>query len=259
VPRKLISAKFHHLLRAQGKKLGWPATHRCHHTNYRPLGTQPLNTDGFQTNESTTSQYSMAKFHSIPQSVQNERRNVKSRASNGNCPPRLQGHRSSWEGESTILTPQELVYRVQCQVYVTVMHLAHNMHPLRRVFPIPRHRNPFFPRRMSMGSQELSPFQQDLKTIDPEVLSDAMGDSNQPPEEPLLSTFEEGFGYHTAVAVGRSLGRYLFARKVRIPTSPSQPHLIVERSLAGQLALRSGSRCEFPPNLPKVDQPLASM
>ena len=43
-----------------------------------------------------------------------------------------------------------------------------------------------------------------------------MGGGDQPPEEPLLSSFEEGFGYFTAAAVGRSLTHYEFARKVRM-------------------------------------------
>ena len=77
---------------------------------------------------------------------------------------------------------------------------------------------------MSTASRGIpSPYQQDLKEIDPKVLADAMGDNDQPPEEPLLSAFEDGFGYHTAVAVGRFLGKYLLVRKVCLPTSPSQP------------------------------------
>jgi hypothetical protein len=89
-------------------------------------------------------------------------------------------------------------------------------------------------------------FQQDVKAIDPEVLAAAMGGREEPPEEPLLSTFDEGFGYHTSVAVGRTMGQYLLARKVRTPTPSSRPRLIIEGSSAGQLVLPSGSRCEFP-------------
>jgi serine/threonine-protein kinase SRPK3 len=43
-----------------------------------------------------------------------------------------------------------------------------------------------------------------------------MGGVDEPPEEPLLSTFEEGDGYFTAAAVGRSLKQYEFVRKVCI-------------------------------------------
>ena len=63
--------------------------------------------------------------------------------------------------------------------------------------------------------EELSSFQQDVKAVDPKVLTTAMGGIDEPPEEPLLSTFEEGFGYFTAAAVGRSLKHYQFVRKVR--------------------------------------------
>ncbi|KIJ92047.1 hypothetical protein K443DRAFT_459647 [Laccaria amethystina LaAM-08-1] len=41
-----------------------------------------------------------------------------------------------------------------------------------------------------------------------------MGGVDEPPEEPLLSTFEEGDGYFTAAAVGRSLKQYEFVRKL---------------------------------------------
>lgn len=59
-------------------------------------------------------------------------------------------------------------------------------------------------------------FQQEIKAICPNVLATAMGGSNQPPEEPLLSSLEEGFGYFPAAALGYSLGQYQFARKVRM-------------------------------------------
>jgi serine/threonine-protein kinase SRPK3 len=62
---------------------------------------------------------------------------------------------------------------------------------------------------------ERPPFQQEAKAIDPKVLTTAMGGIDKPPEEPLFSTFEEGFGYFTATAVGRSLEQYEFVRKVR--------------------------------------------
>lgn len=76
------------------------------------------------------------------------------------------------------------------------------------------------PEEESSFEQELSPFEQDLKAVDPKVLADAMGGGDQPPEEPLFSTFEEGFGYFPDAAVGRKLGRYHFARKVRTWASP---------------------------------------
>lgn len=66
-------------------------------------------------------------------------------------------------------------------------------------------------------------FQRDVKAIDPKVLATAMGGNDEPPEEPLLSTFEEGYGYFTAAAVGRSLKQYEFVRKVRVRASSSQP------------------------------------
>ncbi|KAF9785473.1 kinase-like domain-containing protein [Thelephora terrestris] len=62
--------------------------------------------------------------------------------------------------------------------------------------------------------QAQSSFQEDLKAIDPKVLANAMGGGDQPPEEPLFSSFEKGHGYFTSAAVGRSLNRYEFARKL---------------------------------------------
>ncbi|EDR03874.1 uncharacterized protein LACBIDRAFT_331109 [Laccaria bicolor S238N-H82] len=41
-----------------------------------------------------------------------------------------------------------------------------------------------------------------------------MGGRAVPPEEPLLSTFEEGFGYITSAAVGLSLNEYQLVRKL---------------------------------------------
>jgi serine/threonine-protein kinase SRPK3 len=67
------------------------------------------------------------------------------------------------------------------------------------------------------GSQEArSSFPQDVKAIDPKVLAAAMGGRDQPPEEPIFSTFEDGFGYFTDAAVSRSLMQYEFVRKVRV-------------------------------------------
>jgi hypothetical protein len=99
---------------------------------------------------------------------------------------------------------------------------------------------------MSTALQVQLSFEKDIEAIDPEALAAAMGGREQPPEEPLLSSFEEGFGYHTSAAVGRTMGRYVFARKVRTPISSSRFCLIIEGSSAGQLVLPSGSRCEFP-------------
>lgn len=64
------------------------------------------------------------------------------------------------------------------------------------------------------------PFERDIKAIDRKALDTAMGGRDKPPEEPLLSTFEEGFGYSTAAVVGRSLKRYEFVRKVRLCELP---------------------------------------
>jgi serine/threonine-protein kinase SRPK3 len=99
---------------------------------------------------------------------------------------------------------------------------------------------------MSNRSQEaVRSFQQDVRAIDPKVLAAAMGGNDQPPEEPLLSTFEEGFGYFTDAAVGRSLKQYEFVRKVSMEASPSHPCLIIEHSSVGLLPPLYGSRCEF--------------
>ena len=98
--------------------------------------------------------------------------------------------------------------------------------------------------------EERSSFQQDVKAIDPKVLAAAMGGNDVPPEEPLLSTFEEGFGYFTAAAVGRSLAQYQFVRKVRMFELPSvNPVLIIQVSWVGLLTPPCGSRCELLINL----------
>jgi serine/threonine-protein kinase SRPK3 len=83
---------------------------------------------------------------------------------------------------------------------------------LRR--PLSSHRIPESPQ------EELSPFQQEVRAIDPKILATAMGGMNEPPEEPLLSIFEEGFGYPITAAVGRSLRHYEFVRKVRMHELP---------------------------------------
>jgi serine/threonine-protein kinase SRPK3 len=103
---------------------------------------------------------------------------------------------------------------------------------------------------MSEASQEAEPtfrqtqsyFQRDLKAIDPKALADAMG-GDQPPEEPLLSSYEDGFGYFTAAAVGRSLGQYQFARKVRTWLPRSSPYLTIQDSSVGPLPHLCGSLC----------------
>lgn len=68
---------------------------------------------------------------------------------------------------------------------------------------------------ISQELEELSPFEQDIKATDPKVLATAMG-GDKPPEEPLLSKFEEGSGYFTAAAVSRWIKQYEFVRKVRL-------------------------------------------
>lgn len=58
-------------------------------------------------------------------------------------------------------------------------------------------------------------FMEELKVIDPKALATAMG-GDEPREEPLLKTFEEGYGYFTAAAVNRHLKHYQFVRKVSV-------------------------------------------
>ena len=96
-----------------------------------------------------------------------------------------------------------------------------------------------------LKSRQLA-FLRDVKATDPKVLVTAMGGVDEPLEEPLLSTFEEGFGYFTAAAVGRSLKHYEFVRKVRMYELPClNPILIIEFSWVGLLPPLCGSRCEF--------------
>ncbi|EKM77126.1 hypothetical protein AGABI1DRAFT_122191 [Agaricus bisporus var. burnettii JB137-S8] len=54
---------------------------------------------------------------------------------------------------------------------------------------------------------------EELKAIDPKVLATTMG-GDEPREEPLLKTFEEGYGYFTTAAVNRHLKHYQFVRKL---------------------------------------------
>lgn len=106
------------------------------------------------------------------------------------------------------------------------------------------------------GSQEVeTSFPQDVKSIDPSVLAAAMG-GTEPPEEPIFSTFEEGFGYFTDAAVSRSLKQYEFVRKVSTWPFQSRPRLIdliIEHSSVGLFLPLYGSRCQFfidsPPTL----------
>jgi hypothetical protein len=78
-----------------------------------------------------------------------------------------------------------------------------------------------------------SDFQQDIKAIDPQVLATVMRGIDESAEEPLLSTFEEGFGYFTSAAVGRSLGQYEFVRNVRMSELRPSPVLIIETAGLG--------------------------
>ncbi|EDQ99862.1 uncharacterized protein LACBIDRAFT_315201 [Laccaria bicolor S238N-H82] len=91
------------------------------------------------------------------------------------------------------------------------MHVFLKLHTPRRALSISRPR--LFRRPLQSMPEKRSSFQQDVKAIDPKVLAAAMG-GDVPPEEPLLSTFEEGFGYFTCAAVERSLGQYQFVRKL---------------------------------------------
>ena len=78
-------------------------------------------------------------------------------------------------------------------------------------------RQPSSPQKIPDESPEAQlSFQQEIKTISSRTLVIAMGGCNWPPEEPLLSSYEEGFGYFTAAALGYSLKQYRFIRKVRM-------------------------------------------
>lgn len=120
------------------------------------------------------------------------------------------------------------------------MHLFLKLHTPRRALSISRPRH--FRRPLSSQSipEELSAFQQDVKAIHPKVLATSMGGNDVPPEEPLLSTFEEGFGYFTAAAVGRSLKQYEFVRKVRMFELPlRQPLVLIVQGQLGWAATSS--------------------
>ncbi|KXN81041.1 Serine/threonine-protein kinase SRPK [Leucoagaricus sp. SymC.cos] len=99
------------------------------------------------------------------------------------------------------------------------MYVFNKLHPCCCALSLPR----LFRRSLSSqiipednSKERTSVFREELKAIDSEVLATAMG-GDEPPEEPLLSTFEEGFGYFTTAAVNRSLNQYQFVRKVIFP------------------------------------------
>ncbi|KDR79389.1 hypothetical protein GALMADRAFT_62926 [Galerina marginata CBS 339.88] len=89
----------------------------------------------------------------------------------------------------------------------------------RRTFSLSkllRRPHTYSPQKMPNKLQQaaLQSFEEEVKATDPKILAASMGGNDQPPEEPLLATFEEGFGYFTDAAVGRSLKQYHFARKL---------------------------------------------
>ncbi|KAM6497257.1 Protein kinase-like domain containing protein [Amanita muscaria] len=92
------------------------------------------------------------------------------------------------------------------------------LHLPRRTFSISKR---LFSSQTNRSQEAVRSFQQDVRAIDPKVLAAAMGGNDHPPEEPLLSTFEEGFGYFTDAAVGRSLKQYEFIRKLGWAASSS--------------------------------------
>lgn len=70
---------------------------------------------------------------------------------------------------------------------------------------------------MLRGSPEkLLAFEQEVKAIDPKVLVTAMGGIDTPPEEPLLASMDDGYGYSPTTSVGTFMGQYKFIRKVSI-------------------------------------------
>lgn len=57
-------------------------------------------------------------------------------------------------------------------------------------------------------------FENEVPTLDPAVVSLSMGNRDNPPEEPLLLSLQDGFGYNVAAANGRTLSGFHLVRKV---------------------------------------------
>ena len=100
----------------------------------------------------------------------------------------------------------------------TPMHLFPKLHISCSSLLISRLFQQIFPHRAMPEhfEEELSAFQQDVKAIDPKVLSTVMGGVNKPPEEPLLLNLEEGYRYFTTAVTRCSLKQYEFICKVCI-------------------------------------------
>ncbi|XP_006455847.1 hypothetical protein AGABI2DRAFT_121767 [Agaricus bisporus var. bisporus H97] len=57
-------------------------------------------------------------------------------------------------------------------------------------------------------------FENEVPTLDPAVVSLSMGNRDNPPEEPLLLSLQDGFGYNVAAANGRTLSGFHLVRKL---------------------------------------------
>ncbi|KXN83472.1 Serine/threonine-protein kinase SRPK [Leucoagaricus sp. SymC.cos] len=100
------------------------------------------------------------------------------------------------------------------------MHLLSKLHPSRYALSLSTlSRRVFSSHKIpqKMGSEDWrlreQAFRQELKTIDPKDLAEAMG-GDKPPEEDLLSSFDDGLGYFTTAAPKRWLKHYWLVRKL---------------------------------------------
>ncbi|KAJ3569389.1 hypothetical protein NP233_g5080 [Leucocoprinus birnbaumii] len=99
-----------------------------------------------------------------------------------------------------------------------MLHTLSNLRPSRCVHSFYK----LVSRRSSSSSQKMTGhewedqariFLQELKATDPKELVKSMGGHRKPPEENLFASYDEGFGYITSVAVGRSVEGFKFVRK----------------------------------------------
>ncbi|XP_006463037.1 hypothetical protein AGABI2DRAFT_119847 [Agaricus bisporus var. bisporus H97] len=103
------------------------------------------------------------------------------------------------------------------------MNFIGKVRPGRCVLSLPRvFRRPLSFSKLAENTpqREAQAFLAELKAIDPKILATSMG-GDEPREEPLLKTFEEGYGYFTAAAVNRHIRHYQFIRKLGWANSSS--------------------------------------
>lgn len=101
------------------------------------------------------------------------------------------------------------------------------MYLLRRLHPLPGvslrdflhhydHRRATSSQTLSNESISRSGIHAALSGTDPVDIARAMGGSSEPPEEPLLASPEDGYGYYPSAIIGNGIKQYAFLRKVLV-------------------------------------------